>query len=775
MEFDLYFDESGDFRSSCQNWLIGGYLRPRQRGADAQAVQWWTNVREELESVCAGLLRNGYKLSHCSQNSFPAKRTIQPKVLKSLTENIQAVGGFPVIFFHRATDNPRDVYEQTPDREYLIVLARGYVALERQLRAKYPNEEHMFIYLHLSRREQYREMPFFALGTHDDDVREQSKRILQICAEGFAGSEDLVKSLESLELLSSATPPCLNEYGHEIHNPLYSAKFNIHNVICDYICNSYYYLRSGRRQDPSLCIAYKAALENAIVIDVTEVSNAPERAPAPRETPASITQEASKSVPEKTPEPGTQEAFERAARVFTDEKERKRFNRSDSAARRNAIHQLCNEIKPRVERQIELSTLNETIDELLAQADKIEYESSRAELKTNLLLFKVGILNHWGKLAEIEELSPHFLGNVNAMTDSSGADRHALIAMFVNRQIVIHTDLFDLDAADRCFQKLEEYWSSELKRSKNLLEGVGANLEEVVCPEYGKAIGSILQTTRQRLRQSKEEETFSLYQKARDRASMARLHLNTDQDLSRLMQTMADLESEAKFHEEAFWNLLEVARLESGAEWNQKYEKIMSDASIAQTITRERCEALLEVTHMYGSSFDPQRILPFVLSHYTRLAAELALREGEQDGELAKIMLKAICRENRALEPTYYNCIHSIHPRTQILWKLGSTACRCGKMENGYALMDSAFRQLADSNASVFQAIALVIRAEMASLNPEDLGESIEAIQKLYDNFLKGKPQNMLDPFESCGIYALDSGNADVRAQLHSISRRIAY
>ena len=99
MEFDLYFDESGDFRSSCQNWLIGGYLRPRQRGADAQAVQWWTNVREELESVCAGLLRNGYKLSHCSQNSFPAKRTIQPKVLKSLTENIQAVGGFPVIFF----------------------------------------------------------------------------------------------------------------------------------------------------------------------------------------------------------------------------------------------------------------------------------------------------------------------------------------------------------------------------------------------------------------------------------------------------------------------------------------------------------------------------------------------------------------------------------------------------------------------------------------------------------------------------------------------------
>ena len=30
MEFDLYFDESGDFRSARQNWLIGGYLRPRR-------------------------------------------------------------------------------------------------------------------------------------------------------------------------------------------------------------------------------------------------------------------------------------------------------------------------------------------------------------------------------------------------------------------------------------------------------------------------------------------------------------------------------------------------------------------------------------------------------------------------------------------------------------------------------------------------------------------------------------------------------------------------
>ncbi len=649
------------------------------------------------------------------------------------------------------------------------------MALERRLRARYPNEERLLIYLHLSRREQDRETPFFALGARDDDVREQSKRILQIYAAGFSGSADLVESLDSLDLLSGATPPCLNEYGREITNSLYRPRFNIHNVICDYICNSYYYLRNGGRRNPSLCAAYEAALENAIVIDVTEASNAPERAPAPQEAPESVPEKAPEPDMEEAPEPGTEEALERAARVFTDGRERERFNRSDIAARRGAIHRLCDEIKPRVERQIEPAALNEAIDGVLARADGIESESSRAELVANLLLFKAGILNHWGRLAEIEELAPRFLDSVNAMTDGSGADRHALIAMFVNRQIVVHTDLFDPDAAERYFRQLEEYWSLELKRSGSLFEGLGVHLEEVVCPEYGKAIGSVLQATRQRLRQSREEETFSLYQKARDRAGMARLHLNTGQDLSRLMQTMADLESEAKFHEEAFWNLMEAARLEGGAEWNQKYGELMSDASIAQTITKERCEALLEVTHMYGNSLDPQRALPFVLSHYARLAAELALCEGERDGELAKIMLEAVCRENRALEPAYYDCIHSIHPRTQILWKLGSAACRCGKMEKGYALMNAAFEQLAGSNASVFQAIALAVRAEMASLNPGDLDEDVEAIQTLYDNFLKGKPRNMRDPFEGCAVYALDSGNADVRARLHAVSRRIAY
>ena len=156
------------------------------------------------------------------------------------------------------------------------------MALERRLRARYPNEERLLIYLHLSRREQDRETPFFALGARDDDVREQSKRILQIYAAGFSGSADLVESLDSLDLLSGATPPCLNEYGREITNSLYRPRFNIHNVICDYICNSYYYLRNGGRRNPSLCAAYEAALENAIVIDVTEASNAPERAPAPQ-------------------------------------------------------------------------------------------------------------------------------------------------------------------------------------------------------------------------------------------------------------------------------------------------------------------------------------------------------------------------------------------------------------------------------------------------------------------------------------------------------------
>ena len=96
-------------------------------------------------------------------------------------------------------------------------------------------------------------------------------------------------------------------------------------------------------------------------------------------------------------------------------------------------------------------------------------------------------------------------------------------------------------------------------------------------------------------------------------------------------------------------------------------------------------------------------------------------------------------------------------------------------MEKGYALMNAAFEQLAGSNASVFQAIALAVRAEMASLNPGDLDEDVEAIQTLYDNFLKGKPRNMRDPFEGCAVYALDSGNADVRARLHAVSRRIAY
>lgn len=776
LAFDVYFDESGGFTKANENWLIGGYLRPRQeRNPDKQAKAWWREVLSEVKAKYSDTELEKYILAHCSENHIitSPRKDLQPMVLRILANKIKEVNGIPVIFF-----SPKGICGDNAEMNYIAVLSQGYAQLLAKLQQLYPNSS-IRVYPHPSRREEDIHNRWLNWHEEDEDVRRQYISIMLVSAYGLCRHEDLKEALDGLQIITNKTKPCITKHGELVEDRNIfstSGTHNLHNTIADYICNSYFSdiadCRTDILKDAIVCHVMrdgkKASWESKEEITSDEQVEEPNADVIHVE---SIMTVKTDPVDNVETEPGLDAVLLTTKDTFLQEDNLNRFNASQIYEQRRTIQLLCDEIKPRVERQEEMETVYSEMEAILEAAEHIKIPTIRAELKANLLLFKIAILNHRGEISQIEDASIKFIDAVNRMSDDFS--RNALVAKFFNRQIVVSTDLFDFESSEKYFLEMQKYWGNHLETFNNRFGMIGdafkPKLSSVVCPEFGKTIGSILQTARHQLRWSEGSTKFGIYLEALNRAHMAEIHLETSGDIARLEQTLADLESEEEFYQPAFLHLLKAAQLIGGENWEIKHALVLNDLEDNDIVNFDRCTAILEIAGEHGSDN------PYLLSHYMRLASEMCFSGNTKEMRHPQIMLDALKIQENSLAPETYNVIRSTHPRTQILWKLGSVAIRCGLEEQGNKLMSAAYEQLVQTGASIFQAIAIAIRAEQAALEPAACTGYIEDIKNLYATFLVGKPRNMRDPYDGYGIKELESTEENLAEIFSNISRRIAY
>ena len=682
LEFDLYLDESGDFSSSNREWLVGGFLLPRSGNAAATVQGWWQRVLEAVDERWPGKRREHYVLAHCSDRlndlfggEMPRSQ-VQPMVLEMLTKFIREAKGFPVIFLC-----PKGECLQNGEYNFACTLAKGYLLLQVQLQSLYPG---MIVRIipHISHRTETRGTDLQHDGTEKGILQAYIAHIRRD-AFGVCNVKQLKDTLDRAELLTTTKPPLISALGdlQEDIPSTVGVYVNLFNVICDYICNSYY----DRAKN-----SYESLLKDAAVISIY---------------------------------------------------------RDGASAPKVAMTQPAEELPPPKEE------VNETCRKLLLKiAEGVHDEAIRAELTANLLLFRIALANHRGDIEQMESFSDSFRTALRGIEDAEASN--ALAAMFYNRRIVTNTDMFDYAAAEEDFLMMRRYWESHSS----------------VCAEYGKLINSSLQNIRHKMRLSgSRAERNALYMEALSRARIARLQFSTPYDLSRLEQTMSNIESEAGEFDRAFHSLFTAAQLIGGAEWTQAHP-LGKDPR--EAITFERCEAFMTIV---GKRIDKKQVKmdePFMLFHYLRLADEMCIAGDSRYALLFEALLKHL----GALEPSSYDVIRAIHPRTQILWKLGSIAARSGvNRDAAKKLMNAAFKQLRDSQSTLFGAIAIAVGAEHIALQLPGSTEKLAAVRSLYADFTVQKSLFMRDPFAACGVSGPLTGGDFTPEDMMHISRLIAY
>lgn len=730
LEFDLYLDESGDFSSSNREWLVGGFLLPRSGNAAATVQGWWQRVLEAVDERWPGKRREHYVLAHCSDRlndlfggEMPRSQ-VQPMVLEMLTKFIREAKGFPVIFLC-----PKGECLQNGEYNFACTLAKGYLLLQVQLQSLYPG---MIVRIipHISHRTETRGTDLQHDGTEKGILQAYIAHIRRD-AFGVCNVKQLKDTLDRAELLTTTKPPLISALGdlQEDIPSTVGVYVNLFNVICDYICNSYY----DRAKN-----SYESLLKDAAVISIYR-----DGASAPK---VAMTQPAEELPPPK------EEAIESCRKLLLSRSGIFKFNDFDPELQRALIQQLCDEIRPFVMRQEQMENTDRDLSLLLKIAEGVHDEAIRAELTANLLLFRIALANHRGDIKQMESFSDSFRTALRGIEDAEASN--ALAAMFYNRRIVTNTDMFDYAAAEEDFLMMRRYWESHSS----------------VCAEYGKLINSSLQNIRHKMRLSgSRAERNALYMEALSRARIARLQFSTPYDLSRLEQTMSNIESEAGEFDRAFHSLFTAAQLIGGAEWTQAHP-LGKDPR--EAITFERCEAFMTIV---GKRIDKKQVKmdePFMLFHYLRLADEMCIAG---DSRYA-LLFEALLKHPGALEPSSYDVIRAIHPRTQILWKLGSIAARSGvNRDAAKKLMNAAFKQLRDSQSILFGAIAIAVGAEHIALQLPGSTEKLAAVRSLYADFTVQKSLFMRDPFAACGVSGPLTGGDFTPEDMMHISRLIAY
>ena len=774
MIYHLYVDESGKFSNeeTVVN-VVGGMLISGDEDRSLMPQEWNRQAREtgkKTPKVSPEYLA-AYDFDHCTENKGRERWLIQKNMCRSYLENMKEIEARPVFFYA-----DRDFLDVDSTTTYISILAKGLIQLFSQLRSERPGDEiklfaHVAIREHTTmthvRRISDRETAADRKSMSEDDILgrireyiallasptsravaaqnvemqniqiEQYKRAIAhaayLCAaEDIFRSRDFTNMMKKMEILENK----FVKLPGTATSPKMERIENAWTVVCDCLCNSFYHCHTGHYSYDDLfgnmnAIKIQAELSSA-ALEQEDIVESYRNAYASRFI---------RLMHLGFPKTATEEWMQR-------------FNQALPMHQRTFLNEIVPYFDALTYYHVDDQEVLDTIKNTLAVSEGIQDESVRNELQANLHVFHYAIHTHLAMAKDISEDIRLFHEKIQHVRSKEAVA--ALMPIFLNRNIVLYTDRFDHEKAEKTFFKLEKYWKETLKARQILTES-----KQEYDEEYGKELGSYLQLIRHMLRvESNEEERDILYMDAEERFRQALLNLPQAADQSRIYQSMSGIEQEMGHWDAALTLLFQASG--SDAVGTNGMEMLW------EQIELPNCKE----AYLFGMLL---RLVDCMILAGEGRGIELLAQVQERLKEAFPFIGKTKYVE----DPAFADCIHSIHPRTQVLWRLGSAIAAAGPEGwlQAKRMLQSALEQLDASAPGVFRAIAVAVAAELAAWSlkygDKKCDEAIGQFKTVYKKFVNTyQDADMLNPFE--GLFE-DMNNLSQFDEYMRIANVIAY
>ncbi|MGI6236033.1 MAG: hypothetical protein ACOYI7_00610 [Candidatus Excrementavichristensenella sp.] len=758
MEWDLYLDESGKFKQEGERTLIGGVLLPRRDKDNMRLLaEWRDDIRSRIaeSGIYTGedLLRGDslhdlniiekrknlqpqqtdeherlkaskyYIFDHCSENiSTPDRWGAQRWVLSQYVAKLKEAGGAIVVF-----DNPGGVYRIDSNTTYMTIFANGLVRLYADLKRRNP-QEYIYLYTHAASRinitqqkeeAKYKVSPVAgAFYTLEKELYINQVKNCVFLNGGYhlLELEAFNRSLESFDIISDE-----KKAGKTVSHPA--------TVICDYVCNSRYVSASAAHQR-----RFKAFYqgEDAYCYNVFD---GPLSSPDFGEDLDAQNHDWGRQLKTLV---SWQFPKERTRNFFARLKREKKYDQM------LCVRSLSDYLKPFVINRENMPEWVERIQLIIRRCVPMEAEAY-ANLKANMLLYLNTLYTHMGRLKEVQKTVGEFI--LCAAKIREITLREELFVMFLNRQIVNHTDLFRFDRAAEFFHVLEKYMEKRLQCGDDFLLDCALLTEheaipDTVCEQYGRAIGSYVQLLAKKLRTAPGKERAEIEGEAGKIIPKVCSHFWKSHDISRGHQNLCGLYAEKGDYDEALKELC------------------LSMSLPVEGPFEEQAAALLKAAGHYG------RRDVFAYYHYVYLMHR-CVRSGDERGG---IMLDRILSEAMTaakLAPLK----QAQHPQNAILWHLAASLAK-GKQNPSRAreLFEASKEMLAEpANEPIFRTIGIAVASEEIACGLEGLltgkGEKWEEEAKrfLRETYPSYAAKASVDPFadviQTAKMRPLDPGS----------------
>lgn len=726
-QWHLYLDESGSFDATKENGrsdynIVAGFLLPGDKNDATIAkrhrnivAQWVSEAEEAAKERFAN--DDAYDFGHCSSNAgkWSLRKRIQPFLLQAYCERIVKAGGRIVIF-----DGGLATVDVSNTKTFLSILSKGIIRLYHDLE-KEDSDNKVELFAHCASR--------FIDGDPskplipERNYQEEMKHVAFLLCEFTdlpSGKNPFFHTVDTLEVMPST------------NNPL--------TVVCDYISNTYQHTQLCGMEGSEWKEAYDAAYskKHCLCYDTTQSARIEKGELNQMEQDRSYVPMLIRIINRRNP---TQELIE----AFFD-----RLNATPPFVRRMFAAELIEHIGVETNGYY-LGIYGDIVWRIERIISLIKAHLDDRELKTQILantyLYLLTMHTHTGEDRAVLEDARLVRETVSDLHDDAAAAR--LWEIYYNRLLVFQTDRFEFEKVSDGFSKLSKYWE-KMFEAYRVFDALPQSERRTVSVEYGKEIGSYLQMLRFLLRLSKlnESEYFEAWcDQAHEYWQKGCSHL-TGGDLSRLHQTMCDIETEIGDYDRAFWHLYEAANLMLEKEKRREYEEPFGKTEIGVIL---------------ATAGEAGMRNPFLYYHYVRLASEMILA---RDIERGKTLLK---RVPESLSPASFKDIRAHDMRIDIKWKLGAVYARTGSAHRAKQFLDDALADALGRQERAFDAIALAIACERAALGQG----SAKDVPEIYREFLRKtdavKAENPFAQVLTDADMALDA------ATLMKASRVIAY
>lgn len=718
----LYLDESGTFNAlkddgkTAEYNLVGGFMLP-ENGVRVEShkplVNDWVNevvdeARETFQDA------GDYDFKHCCENKgkWADRKRIQPFLLERYRQRILDQQGRIIIF-----DGGRNLEDVDNTSTFLSVLSKGIIRLYHALEAEEPDNEVELI-AHCARRTPHgneRTTPI-----QKEEYQREMKHIAFLLCEYPHRPDDqnpFYRTVDTIDIMPN--------WENHVENPLTS--------VCDCLCNTYQHVQLYGVKDSGWGKVYKATYgtKRCMIFDTTQSANIEEGDMKRMEHNRAYVPMLIRLLNRKNPDPTLVKAYfdrlngamEFEQRSFVKELV-ERLNVETQSYYRNVFADVARQIERIIEMVDEHMTNRILVTELLA----------------NAYLFLLTMDTHRGDDAAALDHMEDFRRTVADVQDHETAGK--LWEIYHNRLLVFQTDRFEFAEVEEGFARLTKYWKNQFDR--DLIFG----MTQSTSVQYGREIGSYLQMMRFKLRHSKlngGKDFDILRDLAREYAAEGERHLRGD-DLSRLHQTMCDVEAEIGDYKVAFEHLYAAAMLRK-----RDGRRLVC----AAPFHGQAINAIL------GVAWSDHMEDPFIYYRLVRLMNELAI--------IGDRRASSILERFRGCVPATFESTKADDMRIDIKWKLGSTHVRIGNADKGKMFLNDALKDALDRHERVFDAIAIAIACERAALGVSD-GQEVPG---MYEEFLRkteeAKAQDLFD-----GVLPKD-GTALKKGVLIRASRMIAY